>query len=49
MGHMRTWFIFGYEPWGKLRPAYMITKTGIKYIPLAFGLWIRITYLIKSR
>ncbi len=39
MGNMKTWWIFGYEPWGNLRPASMTTKDGRKYIPLFWGIW----------
>jgi hypothetical protein len=41
MGNMKTWWIFGYEPWGNLRPANMTTKDGRKYIPLFCGIWIK--------
>ena len=41
MGHMRTWWIFGYEWWYGLKPMNMRTKEGIKYIPLFLGIWIR--------
>lgn len=41
MGHMKTWWLFGYEWWGKLRPAEMITQKGVRYVPLLWGLWLR--------
>jgi hypothetical protein len=40
MGHMRTWWIFGFEWWGCMRPAQMTTK-GTRYTPLFLGLWLR--------
>ena len=41
MGHMKTWWIFGFERWGGLRPAEMTTATGTRYIPFILGLWIK--------
>jgi len=41
MGNMKTFFIFGFERWGWLRPARMWQKDGRCFIPLIFGLWIR--------
>ncbi len=41
MGHMKTWWIFGFEWWGGLRPAEMTTGKGKRYIPLLLGLWLR--------
>jgi hypothetical protein len=41
MGNLKTWFIFGYEKWGKLKPAYCCTADGIYFKPLVSGLWIR--------
>jgi len=40
MGNMKTFFIFGYERWGGLRPDRMWTKDGRCYIPLFFGIWV---------
>lgn len=45
MGKMRTWWIFGFEWWGKYKPASM-TKPDknnemICYKPLIFGVWIK--------
>lgn len=42
MGHMRTWWIFGFERWGGLRPAMMMTKDGVKFVPLFLGLWRKV-------
>ncbi len=41
MGHMKTWWLFGFEWWGGLRPAEMTTKKGMRYVPLFWGLWLR--------
>jgi hypothetical protein len=41
MGNMKTWWIFGFERWGDLRPAEMTTAKGVRYIPLFRGLWLR--------
>jgi hypothetical protein len=41
MGHMKTWLIFGFEPWFGMRPASMTNIKGTKFIPLFGGLWIR--------
>ncbi len=41
MGHMKTWWVFGFERWGGLRPTEMITKKGVRYVPLFWGLWLR--------
>lgn len=41
MGHMRTWWIFGFERWGGLRPAAMRKANGKKFVPLFWGLWVR--------
>ena len=41
MGHMKTWWIFGFEPWFGMHPASMTTAKGDKFIPLFWGLWIR--------
>jgi hypothetical protein len=41
MGHMKTWWVFGFEWWGTMKPAGMTTAEGITYIPLFCGLWIR--------
>jgi hypothetical protein len=41
MGNMKTWWIFGFEYWGSLRPAEMTTAKGVRYIPLFLGLWLR--------
>ena len=42
MDHMRTWWIFGYEPWGWMRPAKMTRIDGAVYKPLLLGLWLRV-------
>lgn len=39
---MLTWWIFGFQWWGAMRPACMWTKAGKYYEPLEFGLWIRV-------
>lgn len=41
MGHMKYWFIFGFEWWGAIRPASMKRKDGAVYKPLFLGLWIK--------
>jgi hypothetical protein len=41
MGNMKTWWIFGFEPWGGLRPAKMWTAGGRCFRPVMWGLWIR--------
>jgi len=41
MGHMKAWWILGFEWWGKLRPAEMITAGGRRFVPLFWGLWLR--------
>jgi hypothetical protein len=41
MGHMRTFWIFGFEWWGCMRPAQMTTADGRRFVPLFWGLWIR--------
>lgn len=41
MGNIRTWWVFGFEWWGSLRPAEMITTDDRRYIPLFWGLWLR--------
>ena len=41
MGFMKTWWIFGFERCGKLRPAEMETADGIRYVPLCYGLWLQ--------
>jgi hypothetical protein len=40
MPEMKTWWIFGFQPWG-IRPAWMKTADGVRYIPLFLGIWIR--------
>ncbi len=40
MGHMKTWWIFGFERWGGLRPEKMWTKDGRCFRPLILGLWV---------
>jgi hypothetical protein len=42
MGNMKTWWIFGCEWWGDLRPAKMWTKDGRCFVPVVLGLWIRV-------
>jgi hypothetical protein len=41
MGHMRYWWIFGFEIWGKVRPERMWRNNGDEYTPLFLGIWIR--------
>jgi hypothetical protein len=41
MGNLKTWFIFGYEKWGNLKPAYVCRDDGKCLKPLFFGVWIR--------
>ena len=41
MGNMKTFWIFGFERWGGLKPAEMQTVNGDRFIPVIFGLWIR--------
>lgn len=41
MGHMRRWWIFGFEWWGRFRPAIMWTASGEALHPLVLGVWIR--------
>lgn len=41
MGSMKTFWIFGFERWGGLRPISM-EKNGKVFIPLFLGLWIRV-------
>lgn len=41
MGHMRTWWIFGFEWWGAAKPYRMWTRAGQCYMPLVLGMWIR--------
>jgi hypothetical protein len=43
MGNMKTWFIFGFEKWGGLKPAYCIDNKGNKLKPLFWGIWIKST------
>jgi hypothetical protein len=40
MGHMKFWWIFGYERWGEVKPCQMEINS-IVYKPLFLGLWIR--------
>lgn len=42
---MKTWSIFGFQWWGAMRPAYMWTKDGKCYMPIEFGLWVRVPSL----
>lgn len=45
MGNFKSFWIFGFERWGGLRPAYMSKNVGNDgkawFKPLCFGLWIR--------
>jgi hypothetical protein len=41
MGNFKSWWIFGFERWGGLRPASVTTKKGVVFIPLFWGLWLR--------
>jgi hypothetical protein len=39
---MKTLGCFGFERWGRLRPAAMWTSKGVKYTPTIIpGLWVR--------
>jgi hypothetical protein len=42
-GTNRGWFnfLFGYEPWGWLRPETVKRQDGRHYRPLCFGVWVR--------
>jgi hypothetical protein len=40
MGRMKTWWIFGFEWWGNVKP-FQMTKNNIVYKPLFLGLWFR--------
>jgi hypothetical protein len=41
MGSMKTFFIFGFERWGNLKPSKMWLGKGKCYCPLFLGIWIR--------
>jgi len=41
MDNMKRFWIFGFERWGRLRPAEMTTADGVRLVPLALGVWIR--------
>lgn len=41
MGKMKTYWLFAYEQWGGLRPAYVIDERGRVFVPVAYGFWIR--------
>jgi len=41
MGNMKTFWLFGFERWGGLRPAQMWTKGGRCFVPMCFGFWRR--------
>lgn len=41
MGKMKIWFIFGFEKWGGLKPAYACIDDNKYMKPLFFGLWIK--------
>ena len=41
MGNIKTWFIFGFEKWGGLNPAYAYNDDNKYMKPLFFGLWAR--------
>lgn len=36
---MKFWWIFGFQWWGNMRPAAMVTKEGKMYIPWFLGIW----------
>ena len=41
MGHMRYWWIFGFEPWGLMPPDSMQRRDGTVYKSLFWGIWIK--------
>jgi hypothetical protein len=41
MKPMKTWWIFGFQRWGKLRPERTWRPNGKCYKSLAFGVWLR--------
>lgn len=41
MGNLKIFWIFGYERWGGLRPAYCTLENGDKFKPWKFGIWIK--------
>ena len=41
MKPMKTWWLFGFLRWGKLRPERMWQSNGRCYKPLDFGMWLR--------
>ena len=41
MGNLKTWWILGFERWGSLKPAEMMSGDGVKYMPLFAGIWLR--------
>lgn len=45
MGHMKYWWIFGFEWWGTMKPESMLRRIGeneyIEYRTLFLGLWVR--------
>lgn len=41
MGNMKTFFVFGFERWGGLRPAKAWNKNGRCFVPVFLGVWIR--------
>jgi len=49
-GQFGGWFtfLFGYEPWGKLRPEWIILKNGHTYFSWFGGIFIRCNYFKKK-
>ena len=41
MGHMKYWWIFGFEWWGAMRPDTMQRKNGDVYKSLFLGIWVK--------
>jgi len=42
MGNFKTFWIFGFEWWGGLRPEKMWDRRGRCFRPLFGGIWIRV-------
>jgi hypothetical protein len=41
MSKMKTWWLFGFQRWGGLRPVAMWFPDGRCFRPLFLGVWIR--------
>lgn len=41
MGNFKSFWVFGFERWGKLKPDNVTINGKTRFIPLCFGLWIR--------